>query len=109
MDVQDFLPLAPRDLLILVVLAEGPSHGYGLIKEVEHRSESGVLLDPANLYRVLRRMRELGWIEEAAGDEPRRRVYRVTDRGRAVVSAELTRLERLLSQARPALAGGQQA
>ena len=55
MDIRDQLPLAPRDLLILVVLAEGPSHGYGLIKAVEERSEAGVLLDPANLYRVLRR------------------------------------------------------
>lgn len=106
MDVQDHLPLAPRDLLILVVLAEGPSHGYGLIKEVEERSESGVLLDPANLYRVLRRMRELGWIEEADSDHARRRVHRITERGRALVSAELARLERLLAQARPALAEG---
>ncbi len=106
MDVQRHLPLAPRDLLILAVLAEGPSHGYGLIKAVEERSESGVLLDPANLYRVLRRMRELGWIEEADTDDDRRRVHRVTDRGRAIVTAELARLERLLTQARPALAEG---
>lgn len=106
MDVQDHLPLAPRDLLILAVLAEGPSHGYGLIKAVEERSESGVLLDPANLYRVLRRMRQLGWIQETEGDESRRRVHEITERGRAIVSAELARLERLLGQARPALADG---
>lgn len=107
MDVQDHLPLAPRDLLILVTLVEGPSHGYGLIKAVEERSESGVLLDPANLYRVLRRMRELGWIEEEEGrDDSRRRVHRITQRGRAIVAAELARLERLLGQARPALADG---
>ena len=106
MNVQEHLPLAPRDLLILAALAEGPSHGYGLIKQVEERSESGVLLDPANLYRVLRRMRELGWIEEADGEDDRRRVHRITDRGRAIVSAELSRLERLLVQARPALVEG---
>jgi len=106
MDVHDHLPLAPRDLLILAVLAEGPCHGYGLIKEVEERSESGVLLDPANLYRVLRRMRELGWIEEAESDRARRRVHRITDRGRTLVLAELSRLERLVTQARPALAEG---
>ncbi|PYP62722.1 MAG: PadR family transcriptional regulator, partial [Gemmatimonadetes bacterium] len=41
--------LAPRDLLILAVLADGPSHGYGIIKAVEDRSEHDVLLDPANL------------------------------------------------------------
>jgi len=74
MSTTDHLPLAPRDLLILAVLAEGPHHGYGIIKAVEARSESGVLLDPANLYRVLRRMRRLGWIKEVAesGMPPRR-------------------------------------
>lgn len=106
MDVQDHLPLAPRDLLILAVLCERPSHGYGLIKAVEERSQSGVLLDPANLYRALRRMRQLGWIEDTEGDDSRRRVHRITEGGRALVSAELARLERLLGQARPALADG---
>ena len=104
MDIRDQLPLAPRDLLILAVLAEGPSHGYGLIKAVEERSEAGVLLDPANLYRVLRRMRGLGWIEEDSGGGQRRRVHRITAQGRAIVSAELRRIERLLIQARPVLA-----
>lgn len=106
MDILDHLPLAPRDLLILSVLAEAPLHGYGLIKAVEERSESGVLLDPANLYRVLRRMRELGWIAEEESAEVRRRVHRITALGRELLSAEIARLERLLGQARPALAGG---
>jgi DNA-binding PadR family transcriptional regulator len=107
MDAHDHLPLAPRDLLILAVLAEGPLHGYGLIKAVEARSESGVLLDPANLYRVLRRMSRLGWIrqaEEAVGS--RRRTYEIAADGRAVLSAELDRLERLLDHAKPAMDSG---
>ncbi len=45
------------------MLAEAPLHGYALIEAVEQRSSSGVLLDPANLYRVLRRMNGLGWIQ----------------------------------------------
>jgi len=107
MDVQAHLPLAPRDLLILSVLAEGPLHGYGLIKAVERRSRSGVLLDPANLYRVLRRMSGLAWIAQAEDSpESRRRTYRVTAEGRAVLRAEIARLERLLDQARPAVADG---
>ena len=113
------LPLAPRDLLILSVLAEGPLHGYGIIKAVEARSESGVLLDPAHLYRVLRRMRRLEWIREAGGQEvpsegdgndsphtARRRTYQVTPQGRALLAAELARLERLLRQAQPAVEKG---
>lgn len=107
MDISRHLPLAPRDLLVLAVIAEGPMHGYGLIKSVEERSNAGVLLDPANLYRVLRRMKGQGWIREA-GDEPadRRRTYEITADGQALLAAELLRLERLLDQARPALAAG---
>ncbi len=105
MELEQHLPLAPRDLLILSVLAEGPLHGYGIIKAVESRSQSGVLLDPANLYRVLRRMRRVEWIREAGGDH-RRRAYQVTTVGQALLSAELKRLERLLEYARPALADG---
>ena len=105
MSKPEHLPLAPRDLLILTALAEGPLHGYGIIKAVEASSESGVLLDPANLYRVLRRMRGLNWIQEAdEGTSDRRRTYRITPEGKQILSAELARLERLLRQARPALA-----
>lgn len=89
--------------MILAVLSEGPLHGYGMIKAVAARSPSGVLLDPANLYRVLRRMREDGWIDPHEDKEAGRRVYTLTPRGRAVVSAELTRLEALLAQARPGM------
>ena len=87
--------------MILAVISEGPLHGYGIIKAVESRSESGVMLDPANLYRVLRRMRELGWLEEAEIDADRRRVHRITSWGTAVLGAELDRLQRLLGHLRP--------
>ena len=113
MNVQDELPMAPRDLLVLSVLAVGPLHGYGIIKAVEESSESGVLLDPANLYRVLRRMKKAGWIREAMGkgkgggdgaEAPPRRTYALAPPGRALLAAELARLERLLRHVRPALA-----
>jgi DNA-binding PadR family transcriptional regulator len=106
MDVQHLLPLAPRDLLILSILSEGPRHGYGIVRAVEERSESGVLLDPANLYRVLRRMTRDGWLHEVEGqgeDVGRRRTYAITRTGGAVLHAEVTRLERLLGHVRPAL------
>ncbi len=112
MATNDHLPLAPRDLLILSVLAQGPLHGYGIIKAVEARSESGVLLDPANLYRVLRRMRALGWIREAEKGEAdpqvdgRRRTYEIAPEGKALLAAEVARLARLLDQVRPAVERG---
>jgi len=102
----DALPLAPRDLLILAALAEAPRHGYGIIKAVEERSGQGVLLDPANLYRCLRRMQGDGWIEERSSrGENRRRTYRITALGRSILRSEVERLDRLLIRVRPALAG----
>ena len=107
METHTPLPLAPRDLLVLSVLAAEPLHGYGIIKAVEARSESGVLLDPANLYRALRRMLKSGWLEEVATDgDARRRTFALTSKGRSVLQAEIRRLEELLSQARPRLADG---
>lgn len=100
-------PLAPRDLLILAVLADGPQHGYGIIKAVEERSSSDVLLDPANLYRSLRRMHADGWIDETRrlGQDDRRRTYRITPYGRSILTSEVKRLESLLRGLRPSLAG----
>jgi DNA-binding PadR family transcriptional regulator len=108
MTPNDPVPLAPRDLLILSVLSAGPLHGYGVVRAAAERSDSGVQLDPANLYRVLRRMKRDGWIREAdEGDgEGRRRTFALTRAGEAVLRAEVARLERLLRHVRPALAGG---
>ena len=102
------IPLAPRDLLILAVLADGPLHGYGLIKAVEDMSDQSVQLDPANLYRSLRRMTEDGWIDEiqSKGDDERRRSFRITPLGRTVLKAEVRRLESLLRHLKPSLADG---
>ena len=100
--------LAPRDLLVLSVLSNGPLHGYGIVRAVEERSKSGLPLDPANLHRVLRRMRRDGWIDEAeeADGEGRRRTYALTRAGLAVLRAEVERLDNLLREVRPALATG---
>ena len=102
------LPLAPRDLLILAVLADSPAHGYGIIKAVEERSRHDVLLDPANLYRCLRRMSASGWIDEtdARSDDDRRRTYRITTKGKTILREEVQRLQSLLHDLRPSLAGG---
>ena len=104
-------PLTPRDLLVLSALVHGPLHGYGIIKTVEE--ESGPFLDPGNLYRVIRRMRRDGWVEEAPdaespqtdGGKPRR-MYRLTPRGHLVLRTEVERLEGLISRLKPAMPRG---
>ena len=51
-------------------------------------------------------MRSLGWLVESESKEERRRVHAITKQGTVLLEAELARLDRLLAQARPALARG---
>ena len=101
--VAALLPLPPRDYLILFALATGPRHGHGILKFMEAESH-GVMFDPANLYRSLRKLErdELVVEAQASGDSggPERRSYRLTTFGRAVLSAEAHRLTRLADLAR---------
>lgn len=104
MDPEERLPLHPRDYLILLLLAPGACHGYGIIKRSEERAELQVRLDPANLYRTLRKLERQGLVEGEAGRGPSdgapRRVYGLTDQGRDVLRAESMRLARLADTAR---------
>jgi DNA-binding PadR family transcriptional regulator len=97
------LPLQPRDYLILLALADGPLHGHGLLKAVEAQG-GGVIFDPANLYRLLRKLERDALVREARPDgEPadaRRRTYALTTLGRGVLVAESGRLAQLADFAR---------
>lgn len=102
----EYLPLTPRDFLILLALADGPLHGYGILAAVERRGGDEVRLDPANLYRSLKRLRRDRMVEEAEppSGEPvppeQRRYFRLTELGRGVAAAEAERLARLARVAR---------
>jgi DNA-binding PadR family transcriptional regulator len=97
------LPLQPRDYLILLALSDGPLHGHGLLKTVEAQA-GGVLFDPANLYRLLRKLEREGAVTEVAehrkGPRPHRRRYALTPLGRSVLVAESERLAHLTEAAR---------
>jgi len=114
-DPADFLPLRSDVLLILMALADGPRHGYGLIRDVETRSEGQIVLQTGALYRTLRRLLEDGTVEECprpageASDDERRRYYAVTPFGRAVLEAEIARMSRLVRAARITGGGGRRA
>jgi len=93
------MPLKPADFHILLALADGPRHGYGIMKEVERESQGSVRLEIGSLYRLLGRLLEEGLIEEAEGDE-RRRFYRISRSGRRVLKSEAERLAGLVELVR---------
>lgn len=100
------LPLSPAVFHILLALADAERHGYGIIKEVEARTDGAVRLGPGTLYGSIKRMLDDGVIEESderpdpEADDERRRYYRLTDFGRRVATAEAERLSRLVATAR---------
>lgn len=73
-------------LLVLTSLTGGPKHGYALIKDIE--AMAGISLGPGTLYGVLGRLEEEGMIE-ALPAKDRRRPYRITGRGAAVLRERL--------------------
>ena len=85
---------------ILLSLAAGERHGYGIIQDAEARGV-GAVPDVGTLYRALARMSEQGLIAAAhrrrapdAADE-RRHYYRITPQGLSVARAEAKRLATL--------------
>ena len=100
--VDRFLPLKSNWFHILLSLAAEEQHGYGIMQEVFERTSGKVRLWPATLYGSLKRLIEAGLIEESAErpapelDDARRRYYRLTALGRAVLDAESQRLEDLV-------------
>jgi DNA-binding PadR family transcriptional regulator len=97
--VRELLPLRPSDIYILLVLADGPRHGYGIMKEVERESAGEVRLEVGSLYRLLGRLLAEGLLEEDEGGE-RRRYYRLSRLGRRVLKAEAVRLAGLVNLVR---------
>lgn len=79
---------------ILLALADAPRHGLGIVDEVESRTGGAVRLGPGVLYTTLKRLADDAWIDETSerpdpeSDDPRRRYYRLTDRGREVLERE---------------------
>lgn len=105
---EDFLPLHPFDLRILLALTEGPAHGYPIIKAIEEKDGSWKRVLPANLYRRLRELSARGLVVEveadgAPSDDRARRTFALTKLGRSVAMAETRRLEALVADARSAL------
>ena len=99
---QRFIPLKAQWFQIMLSLAGGEQHGYGIMQEVLGRTHGKVRLWPATLYGSIKRLIEADLIEESDErpapelDDARRRYYRLTALGRRVLDAECERFEELV-------------
>lgn len=113
---EERIPLTHVAYHILLAVADRPLHGYGIIKEVERRTDGRTRLEAGTLYAAIKRLREQGLIDAASseagdGDDDgeddgdgrgpsRGRAYSPTDFGREVLEAETRRLQQLVDIAR---------
>lgn len=105
-DPEPYLPLTPAMFHVLLSLADGEKHGYGILKEVSSRTEGKVELSTGTLYGIIKRLVNEGMIEMSETrpspdeDDERRRYYRLTPFGLQVAMAEAERMEEIISVAR---------
>jgi DNA-binding PadR family transcriptional regulator len=104
-------PLRPRVFAILLALAGGPRHGYGLMQSLQEEPGERWLLGPATLYRTLKEMQGDGLITATDGPDeesggPPRRYYRLTALGRSVGNTEAARMAEAAGRWKQQWAGG---
>jgi PadR family transcriptional regulator PadR len=86
---------------LLLLLQKGEAHGYSLLSELEGFGFDGDELDPSLVYRALRGMERMGWVDSHWVDEsqgPRRRVYALTEDGQAQLEFMIRDLQRVRSE-----------
>jgi len=103
---EDHLPLTPAVFNILMALADGENHGYGIMLDVEANTSGSVQMGPGTLYGSIKRMLKASLIEESDErpdpelDDQRRRYYRLTGAGQRVLRLEAERLASQVAVAR---------
>lgn len=93
------LPLTPAVFFVLFALADGEKHGYAVMQQVTVLSDGKFRMGPGTLYTTIQRLVELSLIEEIAKrdeTESRRRYYRLTGAGEALLHVEFNRMDAVL-------------
>jgi PadR family transcriptional regulator, regulatory protein PadR len=100
------------DLLILRTLLPGPAHGHAIAKAIERNSEEILQVEQGSLYPALHRLIKRGWISAAEGvseNNRRAKFYRLTQRGRKQLTAEISKWKKLARAVSGILRGGEEA
>ena len=99
-------PLTPAVFHILLALAGGDRHGYGIMQDIAERTDGALQMGAGTLYGTIQRLMDSEWVREIESPPPqsardeRRRHYRLTPAGRRALDEEIQRLEGLVRIAR---------
>ena len=84
-------------LVLLKLIADEPRHGYDLIRAIEELTGGEYAPSPGVVYPTLTLLQDMGLIEEAAGEGPRK-PFQITDEGRAHLDERTEEVEALFDR-----------
>src|SRR5687768_16496284 len=97
--------MTPAVLHILLSLTAEARHGLGIAADVKAFTNGRLTLGPGTLYGTIKRLLEAGLVEDlgqpsADDDDPRRRYFRITPKGRRALELETEELTSVLGVAK---------
>src|SRR5712692_9416039 len=98
-EVLRLIPLTPAVFFILFALADGEKHSYAIMQQTTKLSEGRFRMGPDTLYTTIQRLLDFCLIEEVSDNSDagaRRRYYRLTRQGRALLDLEISRMGAVL-------------
>lgn len=90
------LPLTETVYYVLLALTE-PAHGYAIMQKVEELSDGQVRLAAGTMYGAIENLLRKKLITSLRSDDPRRKVYVISDLGKKVLRADYKRMLHMIA------------
>lgn len=102
--ITEFIPMSETAYYILLSLTE-ERHGYAVMQYVSGLTKNRINLGAGTLYGTLSKLEQSGLVM-ITGEENKRKYYKITGDGKAVLGAELGRIEELYLNGREVFGDG---
>lgn len=90
------LPLTETVYYVLLTLTE-PAHGYAIMQKVEELSNGQVRLAAGTMYGAIENLLKKKLITSLHSDDPRRKIYVISDLGKRVLYADYKRMQNMIA------------
>lgn len=90
-----YLPMTETAYYVLISLNK-PNHGYGIMQHTEEITKGRIKIGAGTMYGSLSRMEKEGLITPVA-EENRKKIYKISEKGKNVLKLEQGRLQELLN------------
>lgn len=87
---------------ILLTLVK-PMHGYGIMQAVQEFSQGEMIIGPASLYTIIRKLQSADLIKLQEDDEERRKTYTLTLKGKEILKKDIKRRINMVKHGEEAL------